>query len=169
MWTLKLTAALAVILSGAALGAGQAARLCRRRMALQDALLLLRLVGVRMENSRSLWMEELAHVAQEAAFQVLCFPPLSPLRSSQQTQAGALDEWLAGAGVPALLGQPAAGWLQCALEAALTRQETAARLDYYAQLLQQALEAALEKESRDRRLCCQLGWIGGALVALILW
>lgn len=164
MAALKLAAAALVVLAGGALGATQGRRLQAQRMALQDTLLLLRLVQVRMENGHGLWLAELAEVTAAAGFQVLRFPAATPADTDLHQS---LENYLAGA--KALLGAPAADWLQSALECAVTRRETAARLAYYRQLLEDALAQACQKEQQDRRLYGRLGWLGGALIALILW
>lgn len=166
MWMLKWAGAAAVILAGAALGYRQGQHLSGRRMALQDALLLLRLVQVRMENAQGLWLNEIAAVAGDAAFQVLRFPQDIAPRAGLKTT---LEAYLQACGADRLLGQPAAGWLTGALECAVTRQETAARLDYYSQLLREQLVQAQQREEQDKGLWLRLGWMGGILLTVILW
>ena len=165
MWALRLAAAVAVLLAGGGLGMQQARRISRQRQALQDALLFLLRIQVRLQTGNGFWAEELTAAAADGGFYVLEFPTALP----EELPPGALAEWIACKADPAKLLGDAAQPLCMALQCALTRTETVSRLEYYIRLLQQRLEAAGQREMRDRKLYCQLGWLGGALLAVILW
>ena len=164
MW-IKAAAAAAVLAAGGFLGGMYAKRLSDHRAALQDALLLLQLLQARVENGPALWLQEIVSAAQDAAFQVLRFPEKAEASASLRA---AVQSYIADADVQKLLGEE--GVLLChALECAVTRGETAARLRYHIQLLQQRLDAAQRSEERDKKLFMRLGWLGGGLLAVILW
>ncbi len=148
------------------MGLRQARYLEQRCCALQDSLLLLRLLRVRTENGHGLWMGELAAVSADGQFSALRFPD-SLDQACDLRQA--LQGYLQASGAAQLLDKAAYGWLLAALECAVTRQETAARLDYYCQLLSQALQTARSRQAQDQKLYLQLGPLAGALLAVILW
>ncbi len=143
----------------------QARDLSIQRMALQDALLLLQLLRVRVTAGNSLWLREILCAATDGSFQVLHFP--GELEFDAEPKR-AVESFLHRAGVQ-LMPEEAAALLREALECALTRTETAARLEYYCELLQRQLETLCQREKRDKKLFLQLGWMGGALLAVILW
>ncbi len=166
MWILKTAASAVLVLAGAAIGLRQADRLEHRCLALQDVLLFLQLIQVRMQNSQGLWLVQLAAVAADVPFAVL--RPGTDIPTGDDLQS-ALQLWLRGANAPQLLGEKAYNWLVSALVSAATRQETAARLDYYYHLLEQELQTAQKRCVQDRKLYMQMGPLAGALLAVILW
>ena len=165
MWIFKLAAAVCVLLSGGGLGMRQSRQLEQKRLALQDALLFLCRIQVRLQTSTGFWPEELTAAAGDGGFAVLNFPSAMPENLSQEEQAA----WVVHKADPENLLGDAIQPLCTALQCASTRTETLARLEYYIQLLQQRLENARQREQRDKKLYCQLGWLGGALLAVILW
>lgn len=165
MWMLKLAAAAGITVAGGVLGLRQAQLLSQRRQALQDALLLLRRVRARLETGTGEWLAVISAAAEEGGFQVLQFP-----RELQRNAA--LDEsvadFLHDADREGLLGsakQP----LHEALVCSLTRTETLAKMEYYSARLEELLEKVQQREERDKKLYTQLGWMGGVLLAVILW
>lgn len=165
MWMLKLAAAAGITMTGGMLGLRQAQLLSLRRQALQDALLLVRRVHARLETGTGDWLAAIAAAAEEGGFQVLQFP-------RELLRNAALDEstadFLRNADREGLLGnarQP----LHEALVCALTRTETLSKMEYYSAQLKELLEKVRQREERDKKLYTQLGWMGGVLLAVILW
>lgn len=166
MWTVKLIAAGMILLCGVMIGLEKGDRLAQKRKALQDVLLLLRLVKVRMENGQGLWLNELGRVAADADFQVLEFPLKVPEGISLEKS---LQSYLSLADPEKKLTPVQTERVIGALKSAVTKEETAARLDYFYHLLEEELVVAAEKEKQDRKLYTRLGWMGGALLAILLW
>lgn len=165
MWMVRLTAAAGVLLAGGGFGERQAKKLSRKRQALQDAVLLLRRLQIRLKTGGGLWSEEVCTAAGDGGFQVLRFSMEIPDSLLPETFA----QWyVRRADTQGLLGD-AAQLLQAALICAVTREETISQLDYYSLLLLQRLDACRQQEERDKKLYRQLGWLGGALLAVILW
>lgn len=164
MW-IKTAAALAVFAAGGLLGMEYARRIDARCGALQDALLLLQLVRIKTERAHSLWLCEIAAAARDGSFQQLQFP--ESIREDEDRQA-ALHRFLCAADEKHLLGAET-DLVQNALECAVTRAETAVKLDYYIQLLQQRLEGVHCAAQNNKAFFARLGWMGGALLAVILW
>ena len=164
---LKLLAGCGVLAGGAAVGIRGGMRLTGRRQALQDALLLLRLLHTKVQSRGGCWLTELYETVGQAPFQVLQRPERPAI--SQQGPAAAINRLVAAMDPGRLLSGQASQMLCEALQCALTREETAARLEYFMQLLENELERASAGEQRDKRLYCRLGWIGGALLAVLLW
>ena len=165
MWSIRFLAALGRLLAGGGLGTQQSRRLCRKRQALQDALLFLRRIQVRLQTGSAFWPEELTAAAEDGGFAVLVFPTAI----SEKLVPEELAAWMVRSADPDALLADAAQPLCAALQCAITRTETLSRLEYYIQLLLQRLETARQREERDKKLYCQLGWLGGALLAVILW
>lgn len=140
-------------------------RLGEKRRALQDAVLLLRRLQIRLQTGGSLWAEEVCAAAGDGGFQVLRFSPEFPDSFSLETS---INQYIREVDPEDLLGE-AAPLLQAALSCAVTREETLSRLEYYVQLFLQRLDICRRQEEQDKKLYRQLGWLGGALLAVILW
>lgn len=165
MWLLRLAAAAGVLLAGGGLGAQLSRRLEQKRRALQDALFFLRRVQVRVQTGGGFWPEELTAAAADGGFAVMQFPTSLPEDIPPEEMAA----WAVRSADTENLLEDAAQILCAALQCALTRTETLSRLEYYIRMLEQQLDLARQREERDKKLYWQLGWLGGALLAVILW
>lgn len=119
-----------------------------------------------MENGHGFWLNELGSTARDASFSVLNFSESLPETEDYPT---VLSRFISQADTGGNLSGQQKKLVLCALESAVTREETAAKLEYYRSLLTDELKKASDKEEKDSKLYIRLGIMAGLLTALLLW